>query len=117
MVFIHTMAVQFARASDLAVTSNIAFQGYSLSSHYQFKHPFAKDFPEEVEKSYLRGQQEVLGNKRKLFTVVEIDTDHRVSEDTKVSKRVVGFAIWNLARSQMRGYDPIPVDLSESEGN
>jgi len=109
------MAVRLARASDLAVTSKIAFRGFSLSPWNPFYRPFANDFPEDVEKSYLREQQEALGNKRKMFTVVEIDKDHRVSGDTGVSKQVVGFAIWNFTGSQRRESEPISVDLSESE--
>ena len=111
------MAVRFARVSDLAVTSKIAFRGFSLLPWNAFYRPFANDFPEDVEKYYLQEQQGALGNKRKLFTVVEIDNHRRVSEDTKVSKQVVGFAIWNFTSSQTRGRDPILVDLSESEGN
>ena len=120
MVFIHsrvTMAVRFARASDLAVTAKIAFRGFSLSPWNPFYRPLAKDFPEDMEKFYLREQQEALGNKRKLFTVVEIDKDRRVSEDTEVSRKVVGFAIWNFAGSQTQGSVPIMVDLLEIEGN
>jgi ribosomal protein S18 acetylase RimI-like enzyme len=86
-----------------------------MSPWNPFYRPFANDFPEDVEKSYLQEQQGALGHKRKLFTVVEIDNHRRVSEDTKVSKQVVGFAIWNFTSSQTRGHDPIPVDLSESE--
>ena len=112
------VAVRFARASDLVITSKIAFRSFSMSPWNPFYRPFAKDFPEDVEKSYLREQQEALGNKRKLFVVVEIDEDRCVCKDTKVSKHVVGFAIWNFTSSQTRVYDPIPVDISESsEGN
>src|ERR1700722_1655826 len=111
------MAVRLARASDLAVTSKVAFRGFSMSPWNPFYRPFANDFPEDVEKSYLREQQEALGNRRKLFAVVEIDKDHCVSEDTKVSKQVVGFSIWNFTGSQTRESDPISVDLSESEGS
>ena len=98
------MAVRFARASDLTITSEIAFRSFSLSLAW-----YGNDFPEDVEKSYLREQQEALGNKRKSFAVVEIDKD--------VSKQVVGFAIWNFTSSQTRGRDPILVDISKSEGN
>jgi hypothetical protein len=111
------MAVRLARASDLAVTSEIAFRGFSMSPWNAFYRPFASDFPEDVAKSYLREQQQALGNKRKMFTIVEIDKDCRVSEDTKVSKQVVGFAIWNFTGSQTRESDPISVGLSESEGS
>ena len=106
-----------SKASDLVVTSKIASRGFKFSPDYSFERPFAKDFPEDPEKSYLREQQEALGNKRKLFTVVEIDKDRHVSEDTKVSKEVVGFAIWKFASSQTPGCDPIPVDLPRPEGN
>jgi hypothetical protein len=92
------MAVRLARASDLVVTSKIAFRGCSISPWNPFYRPFENDFPEDVEKSYLRQQQEALGNKRKMFTVVEIDKDPRVSENTKVSKQVVGFCYLELHR-------------------
>ena len=76
-----------SKASDLVVTSKIASRGFKFSPDYSFERPFAKDFPEDPEKSYLREQQEALGNKRKLFTVVEIDKDRHVPRTLKSQRR------------------------------
>ena len=84
-----------------------------MSSWNTFYRPLANDFPEDVEKFYLQEHQEALGNKRKMFTVLEIDKDRCVSD----TKQIVGFAIWNFTSSQTRGRDPISVDFSELEGN
>ncbi|KAF5252794.1 hypothetical protein FANTH_2118 [Fusarium anthophilum] len=62
------MAVRLAKASDLAATSRIAFRGFSLSPWNAFYRPFASAYPQDVEKSYLREQQEALGDPSKLFT-------------------------------------------------
>ena len=69
------MAVRLAKASDLAATSRIAFRGFGLSPWNAFYRPLASKYPQDVEDSYLREQQEALGDKNKLFTVVEIQSE------------------------------------------
>ncbi|KAF5550693.1 gnat family protein [Fusarium mexicanum] len=98
------MAVRLAKASDLAATSRIAFRGFSLSPWNAFYRPFASTYPQDVEKSYLREQQEALGDPSKLFTVVELQ-----------SEQVVGFAIWNYAQQQQRKSDTIAIDLADEK--
>ncbi|KAF5572971.1 hypothetical protein FPANT_12672 [Fusarium pseudoanthophilum] len=56
------MAVRLAKASDPAATSRIAFRGFSLSPWNAFYRPFASAYPQDVERSYLREQQEALGD-------------------------------------------------------
>ncbi|CAM1505885.1 Fc.00g115220.m01.CDS01 [Cosmosporella sp. VM-42] len=97
------MAVRLAKASDLAATAHIAFRGFSLSPWNAFYRPFAAKFPQDVENSYLREQQEALGNRKKLFAVVE------------AAQQVVGFAIWNYAPQQQRESEPIIVDLADEK--
>ncbi|KAF5987546.1 putative gnat family protein [Fusarium bulbicola] len=97
------MAVRLAKASDLAATSRIAFRGFSLSPWDAFYRPFASTYPQDVEKSYLREQQEALGDPSKLLTVV------------LQSEQVVGFAIWNYAQQQQRKSDTVAIDLADEK--
>ncbi|RSL65156.1 hypothetical protein CEP53_003788 [Fusarium sp. AF-6] len=99
------MAVRLAKASDLAATAHIAFRGFSLSPWNAFYRPFAASFPQDVEKSYLREQQEALSKQKKLFAVVESEPD----------AEVVGFAIWNYAPQQNRENEAIIVDLVDEQ--
>ena len=96
-------------------TARIAFRGFCLSLWNPFYRAYASNFPEDVEKSYLREQQEALDNGKKIFTVVEIDKGPRTLS-TKAAKQVVGFAIWNFAGKQVREMVPIHVDLANLEG-
>lgn len=79
------MAVRLAKPTDLAATSCIAFRGFSLSPWNPFYRPYAKQFPEDVENSYLCEQQEALGSDRKIFSVIEVPTGSQ--------QEIVGFAI------------------------
>ena len=47
------MAIRLAKPADLAATSRIAFRGFSLSPWNAFYRPYAKQFPENVQNSYL----------------------------------------------------------------
>jgi hypothetical protein len=58
------MAVRSAAASDLAATARIAFRSFSLSPWNAFYRPYAHDYPEDVEKSYLQEQKEALADKK-----------------------------------------------------
>ncbi|KAG5749092.1 hypothetical protein H9Q70_008252 [Fusarium xylarioides] len=93
------MAVRLAKASDLAATSRIAFRGFSLSPWNAFYRPFASAYPQDVEKSYLREQQEAIVDQNKLFAVVELQVE---AQDAQDAKQVVGFAIWNYAQQQQQ---------------
>ncbi|KAH8593144.1 hypothetical protein B0O99DRAFT_689046 [Bisporella sp. PMI_857] len=110
------MAVRLATASDLTVTSRIAFRGFSLSPWNPFYRPYAEDCPQDVERPYLREQQEALGTPKKSFTVMEAETPASISDETG-TKQVVGFAIWNLAASQAPKSQPLSVELVKFEGN
>ncbi|KPM43705.1 hypothetical protein AK830_g2897 [Neonectria ditissima] len=101
--------VRLAKASDLSATSHIAFRGFSLSPWNRFYRPFSASFPQDVENSYLREQQEALGNRKKLFTVVE--TEPGVGG----ARQVVGFAIWNYAPQQQRESEPVIVKLTNDQ--
>ncbi|KAG5758101.1 hypothetical protein H9Q72_013763 [Fusarium xylarioides] len=104
------MAVRLAKVSDLAATSRIAFRGFSLSPWNAFYRPFASAYPQDVEKSYLREQQEALGDENKLFTVVEIQAE---AQD---AKQVVGFAIWNYAQQQQqRKSDTVAIEFADEK--
>ncbi|KAF5555858.1 hypothetical protein FPHYL_8136 [Fusarium phyllophilum] len=105
------MAVRLAKASDLGATSRIAFRGFSLSPWNTFYRPFASAYPQDVEKSYLREQQEALGDQDKLFTVVEIQIG------AQGAKQVVGFAIWNYAQQQQRKSDTAAIDVPNEKGS
>lgn len=91
------MAVRIATAADLAATAKIAFRGFSLSPWNAFYRPHAKSYPGDVEESYRREQQDALGAKEKLFTVIEVDGANSEGHGDAESKQVVGFAIWNRA--------------------
>ena len=104
------MAVRLAKVSDLAATSRIAFRGFSLCPWNAFYRPLASKYPQDVEDSYLREQQEALGDKNKLFTVVEIQSE------AQNAQQVVGFAIWNYAQQQERMTEIVAVDLADEKG-
>ncbi|KAM0188242.1 hypothetical protein ACHAPA_007678 [Fusarium lateritium] len=103
------MAVRLAKASDLVATSRIAFRGFSLSPWNAFYRPFASTYPQDVEKSYLREQQEALGDQNKLFTVVEVQAE------AQNAQQVVGFAIWNYAQQQDRKSETVSIDLVDEK--
>ncbi|KAF4495902.1 GNAT family acetyltransferase [Fusarium agapanthi] len=105
------MAVRLAKASDLAATSRIASRGFSLSPWNAFYRLFATAYPQDVEKSYLREQQEALGDQNKLFTVVELQAE---AQD---AKQVVGFVIWSYAQQQERKSDTAAIDLADEKGS
>ncbi|KAH7465418.1 hypothetical protein FOMA001_g17332 [Fusarium oxysporum f. sp. matthiolae] len=110
--YIDIIAVRLAKASDLAATSRIAFRGFSLSPWNAFYRPFASTYPQDVEKSYLREQQEALGDENKLFTVVEIQAEAENSQQV-----VVGFAIWNYAPQQERKSETVAIDPADEKGS
>lgn len=104
------MAVRLAKASDLAATSRIAFRAFSLSPWNTFYRPFASTYPHDVESSYLREQQEALGDQSKLFTVIEIQVEPHGAQ------KVVGFSIWNYAQQQDRKSETTAIDLADKKG-
>jgi hypothetical protein len=102
------MAIRLAKPADLSATSRIAFRGFSLSPWNPFYRPRAKQFPEDVQNSYLYEQQEALGNDRKIFSVIEVPAGEK--------QEIVGFAIWNLTASQPSKVTPVKVDLVQFKG-
>ncbi|KAF4449049.1 putative gnat family protein [Fusarium austroafricanum] len=70
---------------------------------------FASTYPQDVEKSYLREQQEALGDQTKLFTVVEIQIE------AQNAQQVVGFAIWNYAQQQERKSETAAIVLADEK--
>jgi hypothetical protein len=95
------MAVRVATAHDLAITARIAAHRFSLSPWNAFFRPYAKNYPEDMENSYHREQEEALTSGRKLFTVIESD----INNASDYGQVLVGFAIWNYTEGSERIHD------------
>lgn len=98
------MAVRLATACDLGITARIAARGFSLSPWNAFYRPYAKDYPEDMENSYRREQEEALLSGKKLFTVIETNVKNASGQ----SQDIVGFAIWNYAEGSDRARHDLP---------